>query len=73
MRMLAMILTGLVLMTSPGCTAGQEPSETVTNLDRDIVVQGNNQFALELYQNLRDREGNVFFSPYSISTALAMT
>jgi len=71
--MLATILTGLVLATSPGCTSGQEPSETVTSLDHDIVVQGNSQFALELYQNLRDQEGNVFFSPYSISTALAMT
>jgi serpin B len=71
--MLATILTGLALMTSPGCTSGQEPSETVTSLDHDIVVQGNNQFALELYQNLRDREGNIFLSPYSISTALAMT
>jgi serpin B len=37
------------------------------------AVQGNNKFALELYQKLRRTEGNLFFSPYSISTALAMT
>jgi len=36
-------------------------------------VQGNTEFALDLYQELRTREGNLFFSPYSISTALAMT
>ena len=30
-------------------------------------------FALDLYQQLRPAEGNLFFSPYSISTALAMT
>jgi len=36
-------------------------------------VQGNNAFALELYQRLRGTEGNLFFSPYSISTALGMT
>lgn len=37
------------------------------------VVEGNNQFALDLYSKLRDVPGNLFFSPYSISTALAMT
>ena len=30
-------------------------------------------FGVDLYQRLRDRPGNLFFSPYSISTALAMT
>ncbi len=38
----------------------------------DAVVQGNTEFALDLYQQLRTREGNLFFSPYSISTALAI-
>jgi len=33
----------------------------------------NNVFALELYAKLKDRSGNIFLSPYSISTALAMT
>jgi len=37
------------------------------------VVKGNNDFCFDLYQKLREREGNLFFSPYSISTALAMT
>lgn len=37
------------------------------------VVQGNTEFALALYQQLRTEEGNLFFSPYSISAALAMT
>lgn len=37
------------------------------------VVEGNTAFALDLYQQLRQAEGNLFFSPYSISTALAMT
>jgi len=36
------------------------------------VVRGNNAFALDLYQELRGEEGNLFFSPYSISLALAM-
>ena len=37
------------------------------------VVQGNNAFAVALYAKLRTEKGNLFFSPYSISTALAMT
>jgi serpin B len=39
------------------------------------VINANNQFALDLYSELRKsaKGENVFFSPYSISTALAMT
>ena len=37
------------------------------------LVQGNTAFALDLYHQLQSVEGNLFFSPYSISTALAMT
>lgn len=37
------------------------------------VVRGNTAFALDLYRRLRVAKGNLFFSPYSISTALAMT
>jgi serpin B len=37
------------------------------------VVKGNTAFALDLYAQLTDKSGNLFFSPYSLSTALAMT
>lgn len=38
------------------------------------VIDSNNQFALELYTELNKVEkGNIFYSPYSISAALAMT
>jgi len=37
------------------------------------TVNGNTVFALDLYQKLKDQPGNLFFSPYSISTSLAMT
>jgi len=37
------------------------------------VVEGNNTFAVDLYGQLDKQEGNLFFSPASISTALAMT
>jgi serpin B len=37
------------------------------------LVAGNTAFACELYAQLRAQEGNLFLSPYSISSALAMT
>ena len=37
------------------------------------VVKGNNSFCFDLYRQLMSGQGNLFFSPYSISTALAMT
>ena len=37
------------------------------------VGAGNNAFAVDLYARLRAEKGNLFFSPYSISSALAMT
>lgn len=37
------------------------------------VVDGNTAFALDLYRELKSAPGNLFFSPYSISTCLAMT
>lgn len=43
--------------------------------DQDLatLVEGNNQFAFDLYHQLGQQPGNKFFSPYSISTALGMT
>ena len=37
------------------------------------LVRGNNAFAFDLYRVLSDGEGNLFYSPFSISQALAMT
>ena len=44
-----------------------------SSIDTRKVVAGNTEFAVDLYGKMRTHEGNVFFSPYSISTALAMT
>jgi len=41
--------------------------------DQAVAVAGNNEFALALYGQLRSQSGNLFFSPESVSTALAMT
>jgi serpin B len=46
---------------------------TTATSDRAETARGNNAFAVELYGQLRNQTGNLFFSPESISTALAMT
>lgn len=53
---------------SPASTAAQDPAG-----ESSPIVFGNTEFAIDIYQHLRTRKGNLFFSPYSISTALAMT
>jgi serpin B len=40
--------------------------------DLAALVRGNGAFAADLYRELRGRQGNLFFSPYSISLAMAM-
>ncbi len=43
--------------------------------DGDIkkIVDGNNRFCFELYKNLTEKEsGNIFYSPFSITMAMAM-
>jgi serpin B len=41
--------------------------------EMQLVADGNNRFAFDLYAQLRQKEGNLFFSPLSAHTALAMT
>jgi serpin B len=60
------LFTGMV---QPITTLAADPP----NSDQAEIVKGNNAFAVELYSQLRSQPGNLFFSPESISTALAMT
>jgi serpin B len=48
-------------------------SPDVNPSEQALLVEGNSAFAFELYQALRENEGNLFYSPHSISVALAMT
>jgi serpin B len=45
----------------------------VADSDLEELVAGNNQFAFDLYHSIRDAGENLFYSPFSISMALAMT
>jgi len=48
-------------------------SPDVSTSEQALLVEGNSAFAFELYQALKGEEDNLFYSPYSISLALAMT
>ncbi|WP_438008885.1 serpin family protein [Sorangium sp. So ce321] len=48
-----------------------EPAVPAADLKE--LVRGNTDFALALYQQLAGMPGNLFYSPYSMSSALAMT
>ena len=49
-------------------------STTVCGQKSSAVVESNNRFAFKLYQELNTSvDNNLFYSPFSISTALAMT
>jgi serpin B len=67
----AFALVSLTFLAT-GCSIdGPRPASGAANVGP--VVEGNNRFALDLYGRLRSGQGNLFFSPGSISTALAMT
>ncbi len=51
----------------------REASPSVDQSLLDHQVAANNDFAYDLYQTLRLQDGNLFYSPYSLSVALAMT
>lgn len=73
-------LSALVLSAALalGCGSGgelrSERERAVTSEPPPVeFTRDNTRFAFDLYQRLREQEGNLFFSPHSISTALAMT
>ena len=41
-------------------------------VDKSGIIEANNRFAINLYSQYKSEEGNIFFSPFSISTAMAM-
>jgi serpin B len=84
-KLILSLMMTAVLVSSISCTqtvSGEElksdkPYDTspdVSAIDLETLVEGNTEFALDLYQQLnQENDGNLFYSPYSISLALAMT
>lgn len=84
----AIVLVVASLLVATGCGSGgiaraSDGSEARSSVQRttdhgasaeDIqgAVEGNSAFATDLYGALRSQPGNLFYSPYSISLAMAM-
>jgi serpin B len=68
MKRLALTFLVLVCSSRHQEVLAMEQSDPTTTL-----VKGNSAFALELYARLGRTDGNRFLSPFSISSALAMT
>jgi serpin B len=71
--LLAALLAAVVLggpAAVPAASAPAAPAREAA-LEKE-AAQGLNSFGLELYARLRSREGNLFFSPWSVSSALAV-
>lgn len=77
-------LLAIALLAACGDGSTNDIPEIRSDLDRDLapnvsaaeletLVDGNLAFATDLYGRVRTEPGNLFMSPHSISTALAMT
>jgi serpin B len=82
----ALITVTLAILAGCVCPGGGKPpglsaqsskarvkSPDVPAADQSELIGGNSAFAFDLYRLLREEDGNLFYSPYSISLALAMT
>jgi serine protease inhibitor len=69
MKLLLSLLLAFVLLLH---NANGAETKNVSDADQAVVVDGNNAFAVALYHQLSHQAGDLFFSPESISTALAM-
>jgi len=67
------ILFAAVVTAAVVDSSRNSPRPFSASLEVKSVVDGSTAFALDVYQQLKDRPANLFFSPYSIFTALAMT
>jgi len=75
---LALIPALLLSACAPAANVAQSTLQRITSpqvpsADAQSLVNGNNAFALDIYQTLRSENGNLILSPFSISLALAMT
>lgn len=73
--------TAVILLTiASSCSAEENlylpEAQSITDTQAvQELARGNNEFALDLYETVcgMQESGNIFFSPYSISSALGMT
>ncbi|MGB9893992.1 MAG: serpin family protein, partial [Candidatus Saccharicenans sp.] len=79
---LGLLSLTLALFSGATCSKGEvlkntHKSEFGWSQERRIegkgIVSANNRFAFDLYAHLKPTDKNIFFSPFSLSSALAMT
>lgn len=79
-KILLNVLVALLLVTivafvgciQDGDKEGVSPAYSVTKEGMNDYVNSSNEFAFQMYKHLIESNENIFFSPYSISTALGM-
>jgi serpin B len=78
-KLLACVLCLVITLSLSGCAQSvvasskdRITSPDVNTMDLATLSDGNNAFAIDLYHALKKNAGNFFYSPYSISSALAM-
>jgi serine protease inhibitor len=71
----AVLLCWLAVLASINVEADEAAKGEAVSLSSNAVarVEGNTAFAFELYSRLKGINGNLLFSPWSISSAMAMT
>ena len=63
-------LSTLALLAA--CSCRPDLLNAAQTTSTNLLVEGNTSFAFDLYARLKANPGNLFFSPYSVSTCLAM-
>jgi hypothetical protein len=75
-RRTALRTMGGLFVAALGCNGAsttQTKPQRAPNEGANKLAGDNNEFAFDLYAKVRETNGNLFFSPASVSTALAMT
>lgn len=76
MRLYRLLAGTMVMAGVPAQAQEARTMDANSNQTNEAICRAgaaNNAFGLDLFARLRDQEGNLFFSPYSISTAMALT
>jgi serine protease inhibitor len=63
----------LAAILALGLFGGPIGVSRVADISSNDIANANNAFACDLYSKLSGQSGNLFFSPYSVETVLAMT
>lgn len=82
-KLFSIVITFTILLSACGAPSAaanmaqsslkRVTSPNVPSADSQTLADGNNAFALDIYQTLRAQDGNLILSPFSMSLALAMT